>query len=270
MATKFAVMDEGAQDVPVLDAATVMLVREGSDGPEVLMMLRNVNSDFVGGAYLFPGGAVDATDGDDEHRMVAHVAEGREFEPRVAAVREAFEEAGVLLAVDSAGAWASSTSVADWDEARRAVDTAQRTVASVCAANGLKMTLDRLAPFARWVTPIGAPRRYDTRFYVIAAPEGQEASADDRELVKSLWVRPNDALARYRAREMSLIFPTARSLMDLSEFGSVDEIVDAYRDQPEPEPIVPTLEIFGSNHHVVLPDGRRFDGDTAEPADLPT
>jgi recombination protein RecT len=259
-------MEEGADEVPVLDAATVIVLRDGENGPEVLMMLRNVNSDFVGGAYLFPGGAVDATDGDDAHRRRAFtVGTAREFVPRVAGVRETFEEAGVLLAVDADGKWADAATMPNWDELRTAVDRSDRTIASVCEEHDLLMAVDRLLPFARWVTPHGAPRRYDTRFYLVAHPSGQVATADDRELVNVIWVRPQDALRRYQNHEMSLIFPTARSLMELASFESVEAIMADYAERSEPEPIEPTLEIFGERHHVILPDGTRFDGDTALP-----
>lgn len=264
MSLKFNPVTDGAGDVPLLEAATILLMRDTAGGIEVLMMLRNIRSDFVGGAYVFPGGGIDAADGDDVHRERCRVIpHDRELVPRIAAVRESFEEAGVLLAVDSVGDWASPTKIAAWESHRQAVDTGEMTIAAVCEREDLLMAVDQFVSFSRWVTPLGAPRRYDTRFYLAYAPEDQVATADNRELTNTLWTRPADALDRFANKELSLIFPTARSLMELSQFETVAEVLAAFADAPEPPPVEPALVFDDGRVLIALPDGKTYDGDTA-------
>ncbi len=196
--------------VPLRDAATVMLVRDAPDGGglEVAMLRRNLNSDFVGGAYVFPGGAVDP---DDCHTNLEAVCVGRSDADAserlgiergglafwVAAIRECFEEAGVLLARRADGDVITFTDPevdARFIEHRRAVDSGERRLVEVCAEEGLRLAVDGMHYFSHWITPEGPPRRYDTRFFVAAAPPEQYPLHDDRETIANLWVRPQDAL----------------------------------------------------------------------------
>src|SRR5207245_6920189 len=192
------------------------------DGLHVFMLRRNLNSDFVGGAYVFPGGAVDDA---DRHSDLEAVCEGRTDANAsealgvdhgglafwVAAIRECFEEAGVLLAYDVEG---SIVSMADEEVAgrygqhRAAVDSGARRLVEICAEEQLRLAVDQTHYFSHWITPVGAPRRYDTRFFVTAAPPEQVPLHDDRETIANLWVRPADALERYERGEFELIFPT--------------------------------------------------------------
>lgn len=225
--------------VPVLDAATVMLLRDGPDGIEVCMMRRNPASGFVGGAHVFPGGAVDAADrspdaarscrGLDDamaSRLAGQPAGGLAF--WVAAIRETFEEAGILLARDADGrpvSFGLPDVAARFAGHRRAVDTGAATLVEVCRREDLTLDAGALSLFSRWVTPLGAPRRYDTRFFVAVAPDGQEARHDDRELVDTAWLTPAEALRRHRAGEIVLILPTERSLEALARFERAADVV---------------------------------------------
>jgi 8-oxo-dGTP pyrophosphatase MutT (NUDIX family) len=220
--------------VTVRDAATVMLVRDGAAGLEVFMLRRNLRSVFVAGAHVFPGGAVDPA---DRHADLEPRCEGRTdadasavlgLDPPtgglaywVAAIRECFEEAGVLLAYDRAGLLVDFSDPgveARFVRHRRAVDLGRRRLVEVCAEEGLRLAVDRLHYFSHWVTPVGAPRRYDTRFFVAGAPEGQIPLHDERETIAHTWITPSEALSRHRAGAWELILPTQRSLEAIAPF----------------------------------------------------
>ena len=199
--------------VPILDAATVLPVRDGDTGLEVLMLRRNLESGFVPGAYLFPGGAVDAEDGDGG------------LDPfRVAAIRECFEEAGLLLARDATGAHPDTTD-ARFAAHRAAIAAGRESIQQLCASEGLTPAVDELHPLSRWVTPEGAPRRYDTRFFVVLAPLEQTPMHDDLEAIDHLWIRPADALDRNRRGDYELILPTLMSLRTLAEHDAATDVV---------------------------------------------
>jgi 8-oxo-dGTP pyrophosphatase MutT (NUDIX family) len=211
--------------VPVREAATVMLVRDDPD-LHVFMMRKSPTVVFTPGAYVFPGGAVDAADRDegvyqrirgvDDARASALLglrADGLRY--WVAAARESFEEAGFVL-----GSGGESL-------APRRDEVNARTLSWNTALDQHDVTLDlgHVHVFAHWLTPEGAPRRYDTWFFLAAAPDDQEGAHDDSELVHSEWVRPGDALERCRSREIELIFPTLRSLIALARYTRVDQVL---------------------------------------------
>lgn len=197
-----------AIEVPIKPAATVMLVRDTDGDLEVFMLRRTANAVFAGGMYVFPGGKVDAADGEGDEGY------------RIAAIRECYEEAGVLLAVDADGrmvddghpALAHRTAVYDGD-----ID-----VRALAAEHGLRLATDALPWMSHWITPKGeTSRRFDTRFFMAATPVGQTSHHDDNETVASMWVRPADALARHAAGELMLMPPTVTNLQFLAEHSSV-------------------------------------------------
>ena len=203
-----------------------MVLRDGEDGLEVLLLRRNPHSVFVPGAHVFPGGAVEAADG-TRHPVDAGAPTDAEASERleldegglafwVAAVRETFEEAGLLFA---------DGPVERADADRRAVDAGERDFAEVCTEHGLSLRLGDLRYFGHWITPPGGPRRYTTRFFVAPAPPGQEHAHDDGEAVDSEWVRPQVALDRFASDEWELILPTERSLRALAQFDDVDDVL---------------------------------------------
>jgi 8-oxo-dGTP pyrophosphatase MutT (NUDIX family) len=223
------------------EAATVMLVR---DAPrlEVFMLRRTLAAEFMGGAYVFPGGAVDAEDrapallgrchGRDDSAASTQLglhAGGMGF--WVAAIREAFEEAGVLLArVATTGLpidLDDPSTAARLETARRAVGRGERPFLEVVEDEDLLLDAGALHLFSHWITPPGAPRRYDTWFFVAAAPEGHAYLHDDSETVASVWTRPTDALAGAERGELEIIFPTMRNLEQLARFGTAHELLDA-------------------------------------------
>ena len=266
------------------DAATVMLLRDGSDGPEVCLMQRNLNSDFVGGAYVFPGGAVDPADAEvavaqrcpdlddvEASRRLGLAVGGLAF--WVAAIRESFEEAGVLLARHADG---RRLDLSDPGAAERFaghrddVDNERRTIAEVAVQEDLHLDVGQLHYFSRWITPLGAHRRYDTRFFVCAAPEGQEVVEDSRELIGTQWLTPAEALRRHDAGDITMIFPTVRTLVALSRFDRADAVLDHARAQSRVEGILPTISDGDDGMRIVLPGdpehvGGVYDAWTARP-----
>jgi 8-oxo-dGTP pyrophosphatase MutT (NUDIX family) len=216
------------------DAATVILV---SDRPDlhVLVMERTSRAVFSPGATVFPGGAVDPEDaaGAVAARLVGlddPAASAEQGLPvgglafRAAAIRECFEEAGILLAHD-----ASSGQPVDHDDAlahsRTALNAGALAFGDFLAQNDLLCDARALRVFSHWLTPLGAPRRYNTWFFVAPAPDGEEGTHDDNELVASDWVRPADALAQYAAGAIDLIFPTEMSLRVLSRYVTAREVL---------------------------------------------
>ncbi|MBV9933096.1 MAG: NUDIX domain-containing protein [Actinobacteria bacterium] len=230
-----------AEDVPIRDAATILLVRDEADGMHVFMLRRSLNSVFVGGAYVFPGGAVDQA---DRHADLEAVCDGRSDANAsqllgidqgglaywVAAVRECFEEAGVLLAHAGDGhviSFADPAVAERFRLHRKAVDSGEQRLIDVCRTEGLHIAAGQIHYISHWITPRGAPRRYDTRFFVAAAPSEQEPLHDDRETIANLWVRPSDALERERAGELEMIFPTIKTLEAIAGFDRSADLIDA-------------------------------------------
>lgn len=207
-------------DVPVLDSATVLVVRRSSsaDSVEVLLLRRNNRSGFVAGVTLYPGGAIDPHDA-----LVPWSRHGREHEPddhglgAIAAARECFEEAGILLAADQHLAWAGAHHHAA--VAALAASSSSSSFGPALLEHALHVPVDRFVPFGRWVTPRGATRRYDTRFFVVEAPPNAEVRVDGREIVDAGWWDPHAALAAERTGELRFVTPTRKTLSRLALSG---------------------------------------------------
>jgi len=264
----------GVTEPVVRDAATVMLVRDGDDGRmEVFMLRRNLNSDFVGGAYVFPGGAVDEA---DRHADLEAVCEGRSDDQAsamlgvgggglafwVAAIRECFEEAGVLLASgpdDEMISFADPDIARRFDGHRRAVDSGERRLAEVCELEKLRLAVDRIHYFSHWITPVGPPRRYDTRFFVTAAPPEQVPLHDDRETIANLWVNPAEALRRHQAGELDLIFPTIKNLEAIARFEKSADLLDAAAAVEHVPTVLPRITADAHGVRILLPGDPGYD-----------
>lgn len=205
-------------------AATVVLLRQGPDGPEALLLRRPATSGFVPGAYVFPGGRVDPEDADP---ALSARAEGLDTLPSpefwLAAAREAFEETGVLLARAGAGGdWLGDADtdpeLARW---RERLLGEEGTLLDLLRALDARLDLRRMVHCAHWITPLAEPRRYDTHFFVAELPAGRTAGFDAREMTDAQWLRPATALARFRAGELPMVFPTVRTLETLARFDTV-------------------------------------------------
>jgi recombination protein RecT len=218
---------------PTKPAATAVLVRDSAVGPELLLMKRHRAAGFVPGAYVFPGGRVDDADGDP--RLVA-LLEAPPPAPDasfwMAAVREVFEETGALLATVAPG-----ERFAHW---REALLTNRATLLDVLEDLGAVPDLRRVVYCAHWITPVAEPKRYDTRFFLAALPEGAEVSADAREMSDAVWVTAHAALERFRQGSLPMVFPTVKTVQRLMHYRSVDEMLAAFRGE-EVEAVLPRL-----------------------------
>lgn len=255
-------------DVELRLAATVMLVRDSDGGPEVFMLRRNPQSAFVGGAFVFPGGAVDdhdRLDPDLDHitsglsDLTASLrlgVEGGGLAYWVAAIRECFEEAGLLLAYGPDGSimrFDEPATEARFAAHRAAVDSGQVRLVEVCEQEGLTLACDSIHYFSHWITPVGPPRRFDTRFFVARAPELQVGVHDDRETVANLWVRPADALERREAGELEMIIPTVRNLEAIARFDDVDSLMAAAASLVDVPAILPRMVQEDGGVRILLP-----------------
>ncbi len=201
-------------------AATVLLVR---DGPfEVLMVRRNDRGPFAS-AIVFPGGVVEPADRSDAWRPYLDGAEGLDAEERalrIAAIRETFEETAILLATNAGGG------------AAPICDASERSFLELVREHGLRLQLDALVPFAHWITPTMMSKRFDTHFYLAAAPMDGQAVCDGAETVAVEWTSPQAALARAQAGERSILFPTRLNLGRLAESDDSASALEAARQRP--------------------------------------
>ena len=248
-------------------AATVLTLRDAPAGYEILMLRRNLNSDFVGGAYVFPGGGVDLDDagpaaqelaiGVTESEASAQLnLEGGGLAYYVACLRELFEEAGLLLACDQSGEpvrLGRPDDIARMAEHRRKVNNAEMGFVEMMQREGLFLDLRALAYVAHWVTPVGPPRRYDTRFFVALAPKGQVAAHDAGETVADTWVRPSDALEQHRRGELDMIFPTIRNLESIAGFTTTSEVFEWARTLHEIPRIEPRIVVRDGEAQILIP-----------------
>ena len=224
-----------AENLVPRPAATVLILREGED-LEVLMLRRNLNSDFVGGAYVFPGGGVDAADIDlaryvvgldDESASARLGLGGGGLAYYAAALRELFEEAGLLVVCDEAGESLVATPevLVRLAQYRAHVNAGRRALAELLDEESWRLDARAMEYLAHWITPVGPPRRYDTRFFVVAAPFGQVAAHDAGETVAARWIAPREALAAHERGELEMIFPTIRTLEEIAGFTRASEVL---------------------------------------------
>lgn len=215
-------------------AATILIVRDGKDGIEVFMVKRHHQIDFVAGALVFPGGKATHADSD---AAIAEMADGisawtGEMRALAAtAIREAFEESGILLARDSrSGKPIDAERVGALQHWRKTLEAGDRTLLEMLRVENLRLACDELVPFAHWVTPRMMPKRFDTHFFVARAPVGHAGWHDGRESVDSVWIRPADAIAD--RKKWNVIFPTKLNLMKLARAKSVEEAMTTARLAP--------------------------------------
>lgn len=252
-------------------AASLVLLRDGSAGPEVLLLRRALNSRFMPGAYVFPGGAVDAGDATPEIFSSCSQLDDAAASKRlnvergglaffVAAIRECFEESGVLFAQDEHGRSVHSApgSAAGLHEARLAMIEGRLRFGEFCAARGLQLEVAALGYWSHWITPRQLPLRFDTRFFVARVPDFAIPALASAELDELLWLPPAQAVAMSREGRLQLRFPTRTTLQELANFAQIDDAL-AFAHSPrtvrptEPEldqqgqPLVPSPASPGAN-----------------------
>lgn len=222
-------MDIPSPPVTPRPAATVLLLRDGPQGIEVFMATRHQGSSFMPGILVFPGGGVDADDSAPE--LVGTDPAFEDAVSRIAGVREVFEEAGFLLARPRGQGELLGQARFDpfVERYRAALCNGEAQFSAVMAGEKLTPATDLMIPFARWITPAIRKKRFDARFYLARAPEGQLGGHDDRELVDSRWTTAADALAAHDRREIKLVFVTRSNLRLLAKSRTVDEALAAAR-----------------------------------------
>jgi 8-oxo-dGTP pyrophosphatase MutT (NUDIX family) len=238
-------------------SSTVMILRDAPQGMEVFMVVRHHKIEFASGAIVFPGGSLDASDRDPRLPHVSDGAAGLDeatLALRVAAAREAFEECGVLYARDPA-----SGNIIDGDRAhalgakyRARLEADEIGMADVAEAEGLRLALDQLTPFAHWVTPTHMTKRFDTHFYLAPAPGDHALAHDGSEAVDSIWIRPTDALEQAAAGKLTMIFATRLNLERVNKSPTVAAAVA----QAAIDPIVtvcPTMRKTETSRILTIP-----------------
>ena len=258
------------------DAATVMLLRPASAGHgaaggaagtglQVYMLRRRSSMAFAAGAYVFPGGSVDASDDDAgiawagpdaaEWGRLLDAAPGLARTLVCAAVRETFEESGVLLAGPDAGTALAATEDEDWEEDRRQLLAGSLSLAQLLHRRGLVLRSDLLRPWARWITPVTEERRYDTRFFAAALPAGQIARDVSGEADETAWLEPRAALEAAGRREIALFPPTAVTLGELRACGTVPAALAARRRMTA---LIPEVMVAEGAAWLTVPDSVEY------------
>jgi 8-oxo-dGTP pyrophosphatase MutT (NUDIX family) len=214
------------------DASTVCLLRDGVTGLEVFMLRRATTMAFAAGMHVYPGGAVETTDGEvatagrvSDDWLASRVSSDRPRAVLVAAARETFEECGVLLALDAEGVPAAPEP--SWDDDREALVAGTLAFGALLDRRGLVVDDAALVPFAHWVTPTVEDRRYDTRFFVAAVPARQDARHVGGESDRSAWWNPGAAVAAYEDGRMPMWPPTISTMRFLAAYGSAADAVVA-------------------------------------------
>lgn len=240
-------------------SATLILVRDAPAGMEVLMLRRSPGAGFVAGAHVFPGGVIGPEDEASQVAAVCHPCGGdaQDIAHRACAIRESFEEAGLLLARDVDGEYPAldrsplREQIFDW---RCRLHAGAASPAQMCRELGLRLDLAALAPFAHWITPRGSPRRFDTRFYVAVAPARQPATADGSETIEQHWITPAAALEKFSRDTFALVHVTASTLKALARFDSAQALMDHARTARDVPAQLARIASDASGRCVIEPD----------------
>ena len=251
---------------PARPAATVVLLRDAAGGMEALLLRRHRKSGFAADAWVFPGGVVDKRDrecgiadrldGPSPDAWAARLGIEEEDDAQgyvVAAIREAFEETGILLARPDPVSPTQLFEAGSMEAARRALLNEVVDLRQVAVGSGLRLMGDALVYIAHWITPEPEPRRYDTRFFAARAPEGIDCVIHEEEMTEAEWTRPAEAVERFRAGDMKLLPPTVRTLEQLSAFATFDALRAALAEAPVPA-ILPRMRRHPDGVEIVVPD----------------
>jgi 8-oxo-dGTP pyrophosphatase MutT (NUDIX family) len=261
-----------AEAVTPRPASTVLLLRDSAAAAgeiEVFMMVRHYEIDFNSGALVFPGGSVDK--GDNEFIARPELYAGGEgldaasLSFRIAAIRETFEESGILLARPrGSNTLIDARRAAEIEAANRAaLCEGKTTFLKVLADNDLLLALDELVPYAHWITPEGMPKRFDTWFFLAAAPPEQLGAHDGKESTDSIWVSPREALAGGESGRFKLPFPTTRNLIRLGKQKSVKAALEDMRGKPIVT-VIPVMTKLNGGRQLRIPREAGYDGEVFE------
>src|SRR5438034_7389502 len=260
-----------AKAVTPRPASTILLLRDatGTDEIEVFMMVRHYEIDFNSGALVFPGGSVDKGDQEIIARPELYSGgeglDGSALSFRIAAIRETFEESGILLARPlGSDALIDAKRAGEIEAAHRAaLCEAKTTFLKVLTENGLSLALDELVPYAHWITPEGMPKRFDTWFFLAAAPPEQAGAHDGKESTDSIWVSPREALEGGDSGRFKLPFPTTRNLIRLGKQANVKAALDDSRGRSVVT-VTPVMTRNNGGRQLRIPLEAGYDGDVFE------
>jgi 8-oxo-dGTP pyrophosphatase MutT (NUDIX family) len=250
-------------------AATVILLRDGPVSPEVLLIERHSKSDFLPDLYVFPGGRVDDADRElADHVVGLSEAAARKALPNadpalalaffVAAIRETYEEAGILLARRRGDGELVDPALAEQLRGHRLdIQAGETPFRELVERFDLELAADLMAVHAHWITPELVPKRFDTFFFSAKTPPGQLALHDGVESTDHVWIRPEDALEQWQKRERQMIFPTTANLETVAGFATVDDVLEASRARPV-VPVLPVVEEHDGQRRVVIPENAGY------------
>jgi 8-oxo-dGTP pyrophosphatase MutT (NUDIX family) len=259
--------DEGRRaPVEPRDAATVILLRPSAHGPAVYYLRRQVSMEFAGGMFVYPGGGVDprdfdrdvAWDGPSPAEWATRLGCDEEMARALvcAAVRETFEESGVLLAGPHAHEVVADTTGADWEADRAALESRELAMTEFLTRRGLELRTDLLGAWGAWLTPIFEPKRYRTWFFVALLPEGQRTRDVSSESSEVTWLPAADAVAMAERGEMLMLPPTYLTSLEVAGYGSPAEIVEAAQGR-RVEMHMPAIEPLEEGWTLSIPDHLR-------------
>jgi 8-oxo-dGTP pyrophosphatase MutT (NUDIX family) len=260
-----------AEAVAPRPASTILLLRDNaaSQEIEVFMMVRHYEIDFNSGALVFPGGSVDKGDNEiiarPELYSGAEGLEAADLSFRIAAIRETFEESGILLARPKrSNALVDARRAQEIEAAHRtALCEGKTTFLNVLADHGMLLALDLLVPYAHWITPEGMPKRFDTWFFLAAAPPEQAGAHDGKESTDSIWVSPREALAGGESGRFKLPFPTTRNLIRLGKQPGVKAALEDCRGKPIVT-VMPIMTKLNGGRQLRIPLEAGYDGEVFE------
>jgi 8-oxo-dGTP pyrophosphatase MutT (NUDIX family) len=251
-------------------ASTILLLRDNAEHEiEVFMMVRHHEIDFSSGALVFPGGSVEKGDREIIERPELYsggeglAADALSF--RIAAIRETFEESGILLArpLGSKDLVVARRAAEIEAAGRAALSDGKTTFLDVLLENAVMLALDELVPFAHWITPEGMPKRFDTWFFLAAAPPEQIGAHDGREATDSIWLSPHEAVAGGESGRFKLPFPTTRNLIKLGKQASVRAALDEAAGKPIVT-VMPVMTRLNGGRQLRIPREAGYDGEVFE------
>jgi len=250
-------------------ASTILLLRDSADGFDVFMMVRHYQIEFASGALVFPGGSVDAGDRDIIGRPELYCCADDTGDPalefRIAAIRETFEESGILLARPRGSDRLVAASRAAEIEAAHRTALCENKIgfAQILADSELVLALDLLVPYAHWITPEKLPKRFDTWFFLAEAPPEQLGMHDGKESTDSIWLSPREALDGGDNGRFTLPFPTTRNLIRLGKQPNVRQALDDSRGRPVVT-VMPIMSRDGDKRLLRIPAEAGYDGEVFE------
>ena len=247
-----------------IPSSTIVIARDKQSGTgiEIFMVVRHHQIDFASGALVFPGGKVSKSDFDPDLRKqvsASSAPDEAQLPLMVAAIREAFEESGILFARPAEGGSLIDNKIVERLEPYRSqLEKNQCSMAEFTKKEALTLALDELHHFAHWVTPEMMPKRFDTHFYLARGPEGHSGSHDGYESVGSIWITPQQALSDAEEGKLKVIFPTRMNLMRLTQYSSVDEAISATKQQ-EVVTVMPWTEQKETGAMLCIPDNAGYE-----------